>query len=224
MRRCETTVKLNIVLVIITSAGFGMARARNSSSKPEWTDIGLLSAIVTDGNSQAWTAGLKNTLGMKGAKSMFELQTSGFKAAATTWVLFALGPSSTNFQVGEIKTDWEAESYNVGLRLDRLITKRMYWMIGGGWERNRLKGLKDRFMEVAGVGARWIDKDKALFRTDIAATSTRQNDVVDDPLEDNRFPGVRLASKFQKTFATGATVGHELVIDQNLNRTEDRRA
>src|SRR5258705_10315003 len=144
MRRRETIVKLIIVLVIITSTGFGMARAKNASSKPEWTDIGLLSAIVTDGNSEAWTAGLKNTLGMKAAKSMFELQTSGYKAEATTRVLFALGPSSTNFQVGEIKTDWSAESYNVGLRLDRLITKRMYWLVGGVCESNRLKGVKDR--------------------------------------------------------------------------------
>src|SRR5262245_16080461 len=120
MRSRETIVRVIIVVAIITGAGFGALRAQGSASKGGFTDIGLLSAIVTDGNSEAWTVGLKNTLGVKGAKSMFELQTSGYKAKATSRVLFALGPSQTDFQVGEIKTDWEAESYNVGLRLDRL--------------------------------------------------------------------------------------------------------
>ncbi|HEV8700768.1 MAG TPA: DUF481 domain-containing protein [Candidatus Polarisedimenticolia bacterium] len=224
MRQRESIVKGIIVLAIITIAEVGAARAQDAAGKADWSDIGLLSVIVTDGNSEAWTAGIKNTLAAKGAKSMFELQTSGYQAQSTTRVRFALGPSQTDFQVVEIKSDWEAESYIVGLRFDRLMAKRMYWLIGGGWERNRLKGLKDRFMEIAGVGARWIDKDKALFRTDIAATSTRQNDVIDNTLEDNEFPGVRLSSKFQKTFSTGATIGHELVVDQNLDRTEDRRA
>lgn len=224
MRRRETIVKLISVLAIIASAGIGTALTENAAGKVDWSDIGLLSGIVTDGNSEAWTAGLKNTLGAKGTKSMFELQTSGYQAQSTTRTRFAVGPSSTDFQVVEIKSDWEAESYIVALRFDRLFTKKMYWLVGGGWERNRLKGLKDRFMEVAGVGARWIDAEKALFRTDVSATSTTENDVLDNPLEDNAFTGVRVSTKFQKTFSTGATLGHELVVDQNLDRTDDRRA
>jgi len=224
MRPSETFVRLIIALALVASAGIGMVRAQNASDRVDWTDIGLLSGIVTDGNSEAWTLGLKNTLGAKGAKSMFELQTSGYQAQSTTRTRFAVGPSATSFQVVEVKSDWEAESYIVGLRYDRLMAKRMYWLVGGGWERNRLKGLKDRFMEVAGIGARWIDEEKALFRTYLSATSTTEHDVLDNPLEDSSFPGVRLSEKFQKTFSTGATLGHELVLDQNLDRTDDRRA
>jgi hypothetical protein len=224
MRRRETIVPVIIALAVFTGAEVRAAEAQGATSKVDWSDIGLLSGIVTDGNSEAWTAGLKNTLGAKGAKSMFELQTSGYQAQSTTRTRFAVGPSATDFQVVEVKSDWEAESYIVGMRFDRLMTKRMYWLVGGGWERNRLKGLKDRFMELAGIGARWIDAEKALFRTDISATSTTENDVLDNPLEDNAFTGVRVSTKFQKTFSTGATLGHELVVDQNLDRTDDRRA
>ena len=223
MLRRETIQKVIIGLALLAGAGFGTARAQAADAGTDWTDIGVLSGILTDGNSEAWSVGLRNTVEGKGSKSQFELLTSAYRLESTSRILFALGPTQTDFQVGEIKTDWEAESYIVGTRFDRLFAKRAYWVIGGGWERNRLKGLKDRFMEVAGVGARWIDEEKALFRTDISATSTRENDVVDNPLEDNTYPGVRFSSKFKKTFSTGATLGHELVVDQNLDRRDDRR-
>jgi len=224
MQPRETIVKVIIVLALLAGTGFGTAHAQGASGGTDWTDIGVLSGILTDGNSEAWSVGLRNTLEGKGSKSQFELLTSAYRLESTSRVLFALGPTQTNFQVGEIKTDWEAESYLVATRFDRLFSKRAYWVIGGGWERNRLKGLKDRFMEVAGVGVRWIDEEKALFRTDVSATSTRENDVADNPLEDNTYPGVRFSSKFKKTFSTGATIGHDLVVDQNLDRTDDRRA
>ena len=97
MRRRETIVRVIIVLALLAGTGFGMAQEQGTSGGTDWTDIGVLSGILTDGNSEAWSVGLRNTLEGKGSKSHFELLTSAYRLESTSRVLFALGPTQTDF-------------------------------------------------------------------------------------------------------------------------------
>jgi hypothetical protein len=213
-------------MLIVLSAALPAAilPARGATREADWTDIGILSAVVTDGNSESFAAGLKNSLGVRWGKSSFELQTGGYRTKTTSRIRFAFGPSASQFDVVELKTEVKVESYKARTRYDRIIAKRLYWLVGEDWERNELMGLEDRFIDVGGVGGRLIDTEHSQFRIDFAATRTREVNLADDPLVDDEFAGARVGTKSQHTFSTGATVGHELVVDQNLEHRSDRRA
>src|SRR5262245_53422165 len=84
-----------LILAILLPAGIGADRAQSQAK--DVSDVGLFSVIVIDDNSDAWSAGLKNTLGVKEGKSTFELVTTGYRIESTSRVNFALGPSTNNF-------------------------------------------------------------------------------------------------------------------------------
>jgi len=212
------------LIILAAALSAAIAPARGGSPGTDWSDVGILSVVATGGNSESLSAGIKNTLGAKWKKASFELQTSGYRVKTTSRIRFALGPSATQFQVVELKTDTKLDSYRARFRFDHTITGRVYWVVGEQWERNELMGLKDRIIDSGGVGRHFIDKEQSLFRADLSFTRTREENVADDPLVDDRFPGLRLATKSQHTFSTGASVGHELVVDQNLEHASDRRA
>jgi len=219
--------KRNAVLgAVIGAAGVlaGVIQPEGAEKKPaQWSDVGLVSLVLTAGNSDSRTGGIANSLGCVRGKSSFELQTRGYRVESTPRFRVAIGPSATDFEVIELKSQLAAESYKVGTRFDRQIAGKLVWVIGGGWERNPFLGIHERIMALAGIGHHWLKSDQTQFRTDYSITRTREADVVDDPGVADEFTGARFSTKFQHTFATGASLGHELIVDQSLDRTKDLR-
>jgi len=169
------------LFVLAAALAAGITPARGAAAGTDWSDVGILSVVATGGNSELLSAGIKNTLGAKWKKSSFELQTSGYRVKTTSRIRFALGPSATQFQVVELKTDTKLDSYRARFRFDHTLTGKLYWVVGEQWERNELMGLKDRFIDSGGVGRRFVDKEQSLFRADLAFTRTREENVADDP-------------------------------------------
>ncbi len=208
----------------VAGAVLGLARPAAADTKgAQWSDVGLVSIVLTAGNSDSRTGGITNTLGWVRGKSSFELHTRGYRVESTPRFRVATGPSLSDFEVIEFKSQLAAESYRAGTRFDRRIAGNLVWVVGGGWERNPFLGIHERTMVLAGVGNHWIQKDQTQFRTDYALTRTREQDVVDDPEVTDQFTGVRFSTRLQHTFTSGATLGHDLVVDQNLDRTKDLR-
>ena len=62
------------------------------------------------------------------------------------------------------------------------------------------------------------------MRTDYAVTYTKQEDVVENPIKDETFGGLRLSSAYFHKFGESTTYTNDLVLDENLDETSDFRA
>ena len=183
-----------------------------------WKDTAEFSLVTTSGNSEGTTFGFKNTLSKKWDRSSFEVKAGGVRVE-TTELNVPINATETR-DIDSVT----AESYFLNGRYDRKITDSFFWYTGLGWDRNRFAGIQNRYIGVAGVGNLWFDEDDRRFRTDYALTYTDQEDVVLNPLVDDTFAGLRLSWDYMNKFGANTTYTNTLVIDGNLDETDDYRA
>ncbi len=189
-----------------------------------WRDTAEFSYVVTSGNAETSTFGLKNKLWRTWERASFEFNAGGVRAESERVTRAAVG-TQDDFSVQErSETDVTAESYYLNGRYDRKLTDRFFWFGGGGWERNRFAGVEDRWSAAGGVGNVWVDRDTVKFRTDYAVTGTKQEDVVENPEVDDTFLGARVSWAYLHTFGAATTYTNDLVLDENLEETSDFRA
>ncbi|HXH28843.1 MAG TPA: DUF481 domain-containing protein, partial [Candidatus Polarisedimenticolia bacterium] len=181
-----------------------------------------LSYVVTTGNSESNTLGFKNGLSGHWGKSSFEFKAGGVRAESATGARRAVG-TLTDFDVIEPPKQLSAESYFANVNYGRHVSERVLWSVGGGWDRNRFAGIDNRYMATAGFATQWFDRDNLKYRTDYAATYTREEDLVEVPGTRKSFAGVRIASDLMKGFATNAKYGNTTIVDENLDETTDLR-
>lgn len=207
--------------------GFAQAPAAPAPEKkfPAWHDTAELGWVATSGNSESSTIGLKNTLQRENQRSLFELKLGGIKVETTTINLFAVGAPGNFERIEDKSTETTAESYYLNGRYDRKITDKFFWFVGAGWDRNIFAGIDNRYTAFGGVGNIWFDTDRRKWRTDYAATGTKQENVVDDPTFDDTFVGLRLSSTYLQAFGAHdvGQFGNDTIVDENLNDTDDWR-
>ncbi len=186
------------------------------------TDKAELSFILTAGNASTSTLGLKNTLKGAGGRSVLTFEGGAIRSASTLRTRVANG-TIDNFQVTETtETETTAESFFARGRYDFSISERALWFAGTGWERNTFAGIDSRVTSVTGFGSQWIDTDPFKFRTDIGATYTIQDNVAGGPTD--RFGGFRLGWDLFSQVTSNSTFESKLIVDENLQDTEDLRA
>jgi len=189
-----------------------------------WTDTAELSLVATSGNSENTTFGFKNQLRRAWDRSSFQLDAGGIRVESKTFTRFAVG-APTSFNVVETSvTDVTAENYYLIGRYDRKITDRFFWFAGGGWDRNEFAGIKNRYNGFGGVGNVWVDTETVKFRTDYAISYTKQDDLIDVPGVSDDFVGVRVGWNYLHQFGANTTYVNDLIIDENLDETQDYRA
>ena len=213
-------------LAVLASAGLPAAaqEAKPEEKKYGWFDSAELGLVLTSGNTETSTFGLKNTLLRVWEKQRFEIKLGGIRVETTDRRLFAVGDSPGDFTVEEDNnTETTAENYYLNGRFDRTLSERFFWFAGAGWDRNRFAGIDNRYQVFAGVGNVWVDADRRKWRTDYSFTGTKEEDVVEPPDFDDTFFGVRLSSTFLQKFGDSGTYGNDTIIDENLNDTEDLR-
>src|SRR5207245_6766680 len=67
----------------VAGAVLGVIRPAGADTrKAEWSDTGLVSLVLTAGNSDSRTGGITNTLGRVRGKSSCELQTRGYRVGS----------------------------------------------------------------------------------------------------------------------------------------------
>jgi len=189
-----------------------------------WADTAEFSYVATAGNTDTQTLGFKDKLTRTWERSLFTLNAGGIRVETTTTDRFAVGTTS-NFNVRENKvSDVTAENYYLNGRFDHKITDHFFWFGGAGWDRNTFSGIQNRYTGFGGVGNIWVDGDRTKFRTDYAATYTKQDDVVKNPNTNDSFAGARFSSAFLKKIGDSSTYTNDFVIDDNLSETPDWRA
>ncbi len=187
-----------------------------------WSDVAEFSYVVAAGNAQSATLGFSNKLVRRWPSAEFELRFSGIRSESTTFarVVTAAGPPPEVSTVSD--TRLSAENYGITSRYSRNISEHLFWYGGASWRRNPFAGFENRYTAAGGLGNTWFDEPGQRFRTEYAATFTRQEDLLD--AEALTFTGARLSWEYQKTLTETAAFENVLELDANLEETEDYRA
>jgi putative salt-induced outer membrane protein YdiY len=208
--------------VFSAAVGCSLAPAQEpAADENRWRDTAEFSFVATAGNADTQTLGFKNKLWRKWDVSSFELNAGGVRSEGTT-NRRAVG-TVDSFRL-EDDSELTAENYFLNGRYDREITKRFFWFAGAGWDRNTFAGIDNRYTAVGGVGNIWVDSETVKFRTDYAVTFTRQDDVVDIADMDDSFLGLRVSWHYLHKFGATTEYTNDLVVDENLDETDDWRA
>lgn len=216
-RSLRQPVSALIVPLMVVVAGVAPAE----EPEPGFSDEAELSFVLVDGNSESESLGFKNVLDYRWEDALFRLRSGGVRVETTTKTLTAPGPGSVVESESSATT---AENYFTNGRFNREVSERFFWYVGTGWERNEFAGIRNRYIGEAGVGNRWFDREELRFETAYAATYTDQEDVVPDPLLDDTYLGVRFSWDYENALSGTTTYGNTLVLDFNLDESDDWRA
>jgi putative salt-induced outer membrane protein len=186
-----------------------------------WKDTAELGFIMTSGNSDSSTLGLKNTLVYDWQEARFEMKLGAIRVESTQG--FVALPTATGFRREDSDPEESAESYYLNGRYDHNITERFFWFAGAGWDRNTFAGIENRYTAFGGVGNIWADSETTKWRTDYAVTATKQNDVIEQPDLDDTFLGLRLSSTFLYKWSESGSYGNDTILDENVDDTDDWR-
>lgn len=189
-----------------------------------WTNATEFSFVSTSGNQSQTTFGLKGALEGSNDLNAFKLELGGVRASSTLLTRTAEG-TETDYIVNTSKrTEESAASYYARARYDRNLSASTFIYGSGGWERNTFAGFNHRYSVATGIGKAWVDSEESLFKTDIGATYTLQKDVEVNPDRDEGYFGLRANIEGRKALSPSAEISTILVLDENLNYTEDFRA
>ncbi len=197
---------------------------RVAAQDPGWKNTAEISYVVAAGNASTATLGFGDKLIRGWEHSQFELRISGIRAesAIVTRAVTAAGPPPV---VGTTsRTTVTAENYGLSGRFNRQLSEHFFWYAGAGWKRNRFAGIRNQYSAAGGLGNTWFDREEAKFRTEYAATFTRQEDMTSGPGGALSFAGARLSWNYQRQLTGNTRYSNDLLLDENLKDTQDFRA
>jgi putative salt-induced outer membrane protein YdiY len=189
-----------------------------------WSDVAELTFVLTAGNASSSTFGLKNTAEHVWEKTAFKLSFGAIRTESGITTRTASG-TPENFTVSEsTETELTAENYFIKGRLDRSLGDAAFLFGGADWDRNTFAGIQNRYGFTGGAGKAWFEEEARRLKTDLGLTYTIQDDVIENPDTDDSFIGLRGSYDYFRKLTETAGFTSTLVLDQNLNMTEDLRA
>lgn len=139
MKKMKIGSLIILSLIMVSTAGF--------AEEKKWKDEGELSYVETGGNTEVSTLSVKNKLTYN-----FSESTSG------SWKLGIL-----NGETSGVKT---AESYSTELRVDHLLSERLYAALIGGWLKNKFAGIDARYYVGPAIGYKVLVGPKHFLKTE----------------------------------------------------------
>lgn len=212
--------------VVTTAAVLSVAAsARGQEAPPEgWTNTAELSVVFTSGNASSSSVGFRGATKYRWPGATFQLSAGGLRTESETTTRTASGTPDDFTVIEETETELTAENYFARGRYDREVSEFVYFFGGAGWERNTFAGVENRFVVTLGTGHTWFDTDDVRLATDVGATYTLQDDVVEDPTSEDVFGGLRGSVDFFRRLTGTTRLESALIVDENLNETSDLRA
>jgi putative salt-induced outer membrane protein YdiY len=180
-----------------------------------------LSYVLTSGNSTANSLGFKGDVTHRWAKHSIGFAVGGLRASSSSDLRYAVGTPG-DFEIVIPEAETTAEYYYGRGRYDYKLSDRLYLTAGAGWERNRFSGLDDRWLVDTGLGYIFLNNDRTSFRGAAGITYTDEQYTVEDG-RDGSFLGARLGWDFQQKLFSNTTFTHTLLVDENLESTDDLR-
>ncbi|MFH1765433.1 MAG: DUF481 domain-containing protein [Gemmatimonadota bacterium] len=189
-----------------------------------WSEVAELTFVLTAGNASSSTFGFKNTADYLWEKTSLKFSAGAVRTESGLTTRTATG-TPDNFTVSEdTETEVTAENFFLKSRLDRTVGEASFLYGGAGWDRNTFAGVQNRYGFVSGAGRNWFDEDSRRLKTDLGLTYTIQDDVVENPDADGSFLGLRGSYDYFRKLTETTGMTSVLIVDQNLNMTEDFRA
>ena len=187
-----------------------------------WTNVADLSIVVTTGNSSTSTFAVDDKLGRKWTSSELGFR-FGLLRTQTTDERFAVGMPDDFDVIEDLTRELDNERYYVSGQYQRNISSNLFWLAGGGWDKDSNAGIENRTVLFGGVGNTWRDTEQTSFKTDYAVTFTKRVDEIQDPTRDETFSEARLASDFQQKLNASNRIDSNFVFFLNVSDASDYR-
>lgn len=197
-------------------------RNRDEERELGWKNTANLSFVVTGGNASTSTLSVDDKLKRSWENAELSFQ-GGALRVKTADDRFAVGTVSDFAIVEDSTRALDNERYYFFGRYDRDITKKFFWVVGGGWDRDGNAGIDSRTMVWGGVGNTWRSDEHMRFKTDYGVTFTHRVDVIPDPERDENYSEGRAASEYEHHFSDNAKFNSDFVFFVNLADSADYR-
>jgi len=159
-----------------------------------WTTTANLSGVMTGGNTEALSLGLKARTERNWLRTQFFLEGGGIRQDAVDRTFYAVG-TPDSFAVTEISTrNKKAENYFAETGFERRVTERFFWDLGGGFKRDLFSGVEQLFSGRAGVGYYWSDRVAQELKLGVDATYNHQKEMVPNPDAKDNWAGGRFTA------------------------------
>jgi len=234
-----------ILLGVIPCAGTARAQTKAENEPPKrWANSTELSLVLTEGNSNVETFGLKNTLEYKSAQGRSRFRVDAFRSDTSDdpfllvepGLTFLPGETLTTFSTIEVRPGAEPDverffaegRYEGNLSgkatLGKATPAKATWNAGASWDRNEDAGIVNRTIVFGGLGHAWRDREDLNFRTNYGLSYTDRVEDVEDPEKDQRFPGARLSSDFMDKWGKTTTYDNDFTFNVSLTDFSDWNA
>ena len=201
---------------------------------PPWSNSTELSLVVTEGNSNTTSFGLKDTLEYKKDPGRWRFRIDSLRTTKSDDPFLLIEPGII-FQPGETPaavprhavrpaSEPDIERYFTEGRYDHNISKGATWNAGASWDRNEDAGILNRYIVFAGLGHTWRDREDLAFRTSYGVSWTDREEEIEDPEKERRFPGARLSSDFKDKWGASTTYDNDFTFNISFEDFSDYNA
>lgn len=209
------------------------AASGDEEKKPPspWSNSTELSLVVTEGNSNKSSVGLKDTLAYKRGKgrSRFRIDTLRTDKSDDPFLLVEPGltflpgetPASVPTRAVRPGAEPDIERYFAEGRHDHNLSKKATWNAGASWDRNEDAGILNRYIVFSGLGNVWVDREDLAFRTSYGLSYTDREEEIEDPEKERRFPGARLSLDYKDKWGASTTYDNDLTFNMSLEDLSD---
>ncbi len=138
------------------------------------------------------------------------------RADSTERVLVNEGGEARQIEIDKVT----AEQYGLSVKYDYAIDERLGWFTFGGWRRNQLAGIDDRYNLDAGVSYALLESARQSLLAEAGLGVTEEYPVVGSA---ESFATARVLSRYERQLSATSSLQTELEAIQNLDRTDDLR-
>lgn len=220
MNRLRFAAALSLAAYLLASSGQSLAQQNDDLG---WSFEGEVSGIWAGGNSASRTVGADATITRRWARSLYRAQGGGLRTESTLKTRFAVG-TADDFELQETAvTATTAEAYLARSSYEYRFSKKSFAIGGVDWLRNTFSGIDSRFLVGLGSGNTWIDSKKTKLETTYGFTYTFESEVVNNPFNTGKFPGMRLSYQLDTELSSSTDFRSRFAGDWNLDNTKDVR-
>ena len=223
------------ILVGLAMAGAARAAEVEPEKPPSpWSNSTELSLVLTKGNSNTNSIGIKDTLEYKTEAGRSRVRVDALETDKSDdayllvepGVTFLPGETSINAPTRAVRPDTEPDvaRYFVEGRYEGNLSTKVTWNAGASWDRNEDAGILSRAIVFGGLGHTWRDDEDLAFRTTYGLSHTDREEEIEDPEKEEQFPGARLSSDFKVKWGETTTFDNDFTLNVSLKDAQDYNA
>lgn len=214
-------MRIDRALIATCLLAAGTAVSAQEEPKKPWSSVTELGFVMTSGNSQSQSLNLGEKYNYKWPKAELAFEAAAIRAESTNRTVSNTGGVLTETET----TETTAELYSFGGKFRRDVTPKFFWYTGGGWLRNQLSGIDNRFTAGAGVGYKFLDGPKHKLAGELGVNYVKEDYVFLQPdgSDSADFAAGRAFLGYLFQISEGAKLTSDLEFVDNLDTTDDWR-